>query len=642
MKENRRRMKKGLSSRMQEKLVVLFLLIIVVIIGVVIRVGYLACYKGKEYSKEVLDSQVYDSKALPFQRGDILDRNGTALAVSERVYNVIVDCKVMNTKDGKYVESTLAALEKYFPNIDMQKLRDFMKENPDNQYYIALKKLPYEEVQEFNAAMEEQDDIKGVWLEQDYIRSYPYGSLASHVIGFEGLYGLEGYYNDELTGVNGRQYGYITDDLTLEKVTKPATDGNDLVTTLDTNIQLIVERCIKEFNDTHANEAREGLGSEKTAVLVMNPNNAEILAQATYPTFDLNNPRDLKVSGLYTEEQIAQMEAAEDESLPKAYSELWKDFCITETFEPGSTMKPFTVACGLEIGALNGDETFVCDGHEQVKDRTIHCVVRSGHGELTLGGAISKSCNDVLMQVVRRIGKTQFLRFQSIYGFGKKTGIDLPGEANTSAVIHTEETMNETELATCSFGQGFNVTMMQIAGGFCSLINGGHYYQPHLVKEIRDAGGGTKEKIEPVLLKETVSEDTSKIIKTFLKETVMEGTGKTALVQGYTMGGKTGTAEMLPRGNRQYAVSFIGCAPADNPQVVVYVVIKRPNVADQAHSSFAQEIAHNIFAEILPYMNIFPTEPVEEGADAGAQQPQEQLPEVVEDDTVAPEGGVQQ
>lgn len=607
MRENRRR-KKGLSSRMQEKLVVLFLLVIAVMIGVVVRIGYLTEVKGEEYSKEVLDTQIYDSKVLPCQRGDILDRNGNALAISERVYNVIVDCKVMNTKDGKFVESTLAALEKFFPEIDMEKIRKLLKEDPDNQYYIAQKKLSYDAVQEFSQAMEEDTTIKGVWLEQDYIRSYPYDTLASHVIGFEGLYGLEGYYNDELTGVNGRQYGYINEELSLEQVTKPATDGNTLVTTLDTNIQLIVEKYIKEFNEAHKDEAREGLGSEKTAVLVMNPKNAEILAQATYPNFNLNNPRDLSVSGLYTGEQIAAMEAAEDDSLSSAYSSLWKDFCITETFEPGSTMKPFTVACGLDVGAINGDETFVCDGGEQVKDRFIHCVARSGHGELTLGGAISESCNDILMQVVRRIGKTQFLRFQSIYGFGKKTGIDLPGEANTSALVHTEETMNETELATCAFGQGFNVTMMQVASGFCSLINGGSYYQPHLVKEIQDANGGTKEKIEPVLLKETISKETSEIVKTFLKQTVMDGTGRTALVEGYTMGGKTGTGETLPRGNNQYVVSFIGYAPAEDPQVVVYVVIKRPNVEDQAHSSFAQEIAHNIFTELLPYMNIFPTE----------------------------------
>lgn len=610
MKENRRR-KKGLSSRMQEKMVVLFLLIILVTIGVVIRIGYLVHNKGKEYSKEVLDTQVYDSQTLPYQRGNILDRNGMALAISERVYNVIIDCKVMNANDGKYIESTLAALEANFPTIDMEKIRELLKNNPESQYYAALKKLSFEEVQEFSQLIDEDNSIKGVWLEQDYIRSYPYGALASHVIGFEGLYGLEGYYNEELTGTNGRRYGYINEELSLEQVTKQASDGNNLVTTLDANIQLIVENCVKEFNNAHANEAREGLGSEKTAVIVMNPNNGEILAQATYPTFDLNNPRDLSVSGLYTEEQIAALNAAEDDSLSNAYASLWKDFCITETFEPGSTMKPFTVACGLEIGALEGNETFICDGHEQVADRDIHCVNRSGHGEMTLGSAISESCNDTLMQIVRRIGKTQFLRFQSIYGFGKKTGIDLPGEVNAATLVHTEETMHETELATCSFGQGFNVTMMQMASGFCSLINGGYYYQPHLLKAIQDPNGGTKEVIEPVLLKESISPEVSETVKTYLHQTVMEGSGKTALVEGYTMGGKTGTAETLPRGNHQYAVSFIGYAPADNPKVVVYVVVKRPNVADQAHSSYAQEIAHNIFAEVLPYMNIFPTEPVQ-------------------------------
>ncbi len=629
MRESRRR-KKGLNSRMQEKLVVLFLLIVIAVIGVVIRIGFLVHTKGTEYSKEVLDKQVYDSQTLPYQRGEILDRAGTALAISERVYNVIIDSKVMNANDGKYIESTLSALAQCFPAIDIEKIRELLKKSPENQYYAALKKLSYEEVQEFSLRMEEDNTIKGVWLEQDYIRSYPYHTMASHVIGFDGLYGLEGYYNDILTGVNGRKYGYINEELSLEQVTKPATDGCNLVTTLDTNIQLIVEKCIKDFNELHANEVREGPGSVNTAVLVMNPNKGEILAQATYPTFDLNNPRDLSVSGLYSEEEIAALQNATGSALSDAYSSLWKDFCITETFEPGSTMKPFTVACGLEIGALTGDETFVCDGGEQLPDHYIHCNERAGHGTVTLGSAISSSCNDALMQIVRKIGKTQFLRFQSIFGFGKKTGIDLPGEANTAGLVHTEESMHETEMATCSFGQGFNVNMVQLGSAFCSLINGGYYYQPHLVKEIQDASGGVRERKDPVLLKETISAETSEIIKSYLYQTVMEGSGKLARVDGYTMGGKTGTAEMLPRGNEQYAVSFIGYAPAEDPQVVVYVVVKQPNVEDQAHSSYAQEIAHNIFAEILPYMNIFPTLPVSEPATGSAVEPQTTEPQTTE------------
>lgn len=611
MKENRRK-KKGLNSKMQEKVVVLFFLVILAMIAITVQIVVIYTTKGNEYSKMVLDTQVYDSKTLPYQRGSILDRNGTALAVSERVYNLIIDCKVMCDKDRKYVETTLSALSEHFPAIDIQAIRTLIEENPDNQYYKALKKLSYDEIQEFVQLQNEDTDIKGVWFEQDYIRSYPYNTLASHVIGFEGLYGLEGYYNEELTGTNGRQYGYINDELTAETVTKRATDGNNLVTTLDVNIQLIVEKCIKEWNDSHINEAREGLGSTNTAVMVMNPNNGEILAQATYPYFDLNNPRDLSVSGLYTEEEITTLESSTDGSLSNAYASIWKDFCVTNTFEPGSTIKPFTVAEALEIGAITGDEGYICDGYEQLPDRKIRCVNRAGHGEMDVGDAIAESCNDVMMQVVRKIGKTQFLRFQNIFGFGKKTGVDLPGEANTSSLIHTEDTMHETELATCSFGQGFNVTMMQIASGFSSLINGGTYYQPHLVKQIQDSNGGTVENKSAVVLKETVSKETSELIRGYLKQTVMEGTGKTAWVPGYTMGGKTGTAETLPRGNHNYVVSFIGYAPADDPQVVVYVVVNEPNVEDQPHSSYAQEIAHNIFEEVLPYMNIFPTEPVED------------------------------
>ncbi len=646
------RKKKGLNSKMKEKIVGLFFLVIALMIAVVVKIVVLQTTKGNEYSKKVLDSQVYSSQTLYHQRGSIMDRNGTSLAVSERVYNLIIDSKVMNTENSKthkkeFIEPTLAALEKYFPQLQekrkdkeitrMEEIRNIVTENPDHQYFKILENLSYEEIQEFLAYQNDEKNelrhyIKGAWFEQDYIRSYPYGSLASHVIGFGNLYGLEGYYNEELTGKNGRQYGYIDEDLTSETETKRATDGYNLVTTLDVNVQLIVEKCIKEWNDAHKDGARPGLGSENTAVMVVNPNNGEILGQATYPTFDLNQPTDLSISGLYTLEQSEALKTEElKQEASKAYSNIWKDYCVTSTFEPGSTIKPFTVAEALEVGAINGNEMYVCDGGEQVADYRIKCVSRNGHGELNVGTAVAESCNDVMMQIVRKIGKTQFLRFQNIFGWGKRTGIDLPNEVNTSRVIHTEETMRETELATCSFGQGFNVNMLQIVGGFASLINGGTYYQPHMVKQIQDHNGGTVENKEPVVLRETVSKETSQMIREYLKQTVMEGTGNTALVPGYTMGGKTGTAETFDpetnqRSDKDYVVSFIGYAPADNPQVMVYVVINKPNVEDQAHSSFAQEIAHNIFKELLPYMKIFPTEPVTQQP----VQPTEPLPETPE------------
>ena len=324
---------------------------------------------------------------------------------------------------------------------------------------------------------------------------------------------------------------------------------------------------------------------------------------ADYPDYDLNDPKDL--SAYYTEEEIDAM--SEEEQLD-ALNAIWENFCITHTYEPGSTVKPLTVATGLETGTLTGNETYYCDGVEHVGGHDIHCVVRTGHGELTVEQAIMESCNDALMQMSFAIQKENLLNYQQIFGFGQKTNIDLPGEARTDSLLYTLETMDDSSLATNSFGQNFNVTMVQLASAFSSLINGGEYYQPHMVRKITDENGNLIEDIEGTVLKQTVSESTCDIVKEYLYKTVSEGTGNAAKVAGYSMGGKTGTAQKIPRSDGKYLVSFIGYVPQEDPQMVIYVVIDEPNVEDQAHSSFAQNVAREILEEILPYMNIYPDE----------------------------------
>lgn len=589
---------------------VTFLMITVLLIVLIGRIMYIEVKSGEKYEKIVLAQQEYDSTILPYQRGDIVDTKGNVLATSTDVYNVIFDCKVLNSKE-KCIEPTIKALTSCFEELKEEDLYQLLEESPKSQYNKLLSKQPYDEVQKF---VEMQNDTKnhpniaGVWLEKEYIRSYPYGSLAASAIGYttsgnQGIGGLEDYYNDTLNGVNGREYGYLNSDSNFEKTIREAVNGQNIVSTLDVNIQSVVEEKMKEFIEAYRDNVEEGAGCKNMGVLVMNPNNGEVLAMADYPDYDLNDPKDL--SAYYTEEEIDAM--SEEEQLD-ALNAIWENFCITHTYEPGSTVKPLTVATGLETGTLTGNETYYCDGVEHVGGHDIHCVVRTGHGELTVEQAIMESCNDALMQMSFAIQKENLLNYQQIFGFGQKTNIDLPGEARTDSLLYTLETMDDSSLATNSFGQNFNVTMVQLASAFSSLINGGEYYQPHMVRKITDENGNLIEDIEGTVLKQTVSESTCDIVKEYLYKTVSEGTGNAAKVAGYSMGGKTGTAQKIPRSDGKYLVSFIGYVPQEDPQMVIYVVIDEPNVEDQAHSSFAQNVAREILEEILPYMNIYPDE----------------------------------
>ena len=604
---------------MQVKLIVTFSLVAVLLVALCGRLMYIFYTSGDKYEKIVLSQQQYDSKTIPYQRGDIVDSKGTVLATSIAVYNVILDCSILTSNDA-YLVPTVAALVECFPEyVTSEQIYTYAREKKDSRYIILAKRLSYDTIQKFVEIQEAVDEkgkkinpnVKGIWFEKEYQRQYPYGSLASSVIGFTaagniGVNGLENYYNSTLNGINGREYGYLNSDSNFEKTIKDAYDGNTLVTTLDATIQTVVEKKIAEFNEAYKNNYRAGQeGAKHIAVLVMNPNNGDVLAMANYPNYDLNNPRDL--SAYYSESKIAEM--TEDEKLEKL-NELWQNFCVYYTYEPGSTSKAFTIAAGLETGAITESDTFYCDGYEMISGYAspIKCVKRSGHGMETVKDALMDSCNDALMQMSYRIGISNFTKYQQIFGFGQKTNIDLPGEARTDGLLYTAENMKKIDLATNSFGQNYNCTMIQMASAFSSIVNGGKLYQPRLVQTIADENGNVIKNITPTLLRETVSKQTSESLKDYLYATVSDGTGKTAKVDGYSLGGKTGTAQKLPRGSGNYLVSFIGFAPVDDPQLVIYCIVDEPNTDDQPHSTFAQNIVREILEEILPYMNIYPDE----------------------------------
>lgn len=615
--------------RMQKKLVVLFVLVLLAFAGLSVRLFLITRDNGERYKKQVLAQQKYDSITLPYRRGDIVDCKGTSLALSEKVYNLVIDAKVILDKK-EYLEPTMRALEKYFPQLDMSKIRKHVQENPSSSYYVPLKRLTYEEISGFmeyrnsvadkddktvsgNDAAKQAANVKGIWFQEEYKRIYPNGTLASDVIGFTtkdniGMYGLEEYYNDKLNGTTGREFGYLNDDSNLERTTKPAVDGYTIVSTLDANIQQIVENKIFDFNEEYKDNFSPGNGANNVGCIIMEVDTGNILAMASYPNFDLNDPYNL--SSYYSEEEVSVMK--ENNTYFDILNGIWRNYCISDTFEPGSTFKPVTVAVGLDTGKLLGNETYECVGYlENVGGHKIRCHNRFGDGIVDVKHAISSSCNVALMKMSFAMGAEVFAEGQSLFNFGLKTNIDLAGEARTVGLLY-DKNMGVSDLATNSFGQNFNCTMIQLVAAFSSLVNGGYYYEPHMVSQIRTASGGVVQNIEPRILKQTTSASTSEKIIEYCNATVTEGTGKQARPAGYAIGGKTGTAQTLPRDNEEFIVSFIGYAPADDPQIAIYVVVDRPNLEKQDNVGLARDLVREILTETLPYMGIFMTEELSE------------------------------
>lgn len=626
---------------MKRKLALLFVVIVLILIGILIRLVYINRVSGEQYTKKVLSQQDTSSTILPYKRGDIYDRNGTVLATSEKVYNVILDPGVLwenqsEEADKDYVEPTLQALVTYF-ELDRSELNSIMQEKKTSHYVVLRKLLTKEEVEPYEEFVNEKDKngnkvnrIAGVWLEDAYVRRYPYDSLACNVIGYTvsgnvGQYGIEQEYTSVLNGEDGRSYNYLNEDLEQEKVVKAATDGDSVMSTIDITLQEIVEKAIDDFQEKYTDAYREGAGSYTAAAIMMDPNTGEVLAMSSNRRYNLNKPYDVVENGLYTEEEA---DALSEEERLDALNELWRNYCISDTYEPGSTAKPITIAAALEAGAVYDGETFLCDGYQMVGGHKIQCAKKTGHGIIDLEGALMFSCNDALMQIAAKLGEENYSKYQNMFNLGLRTGIDLPGEARTDGLIYYTKdnapsenlVMGSADLATNSFGQNFNVTMVQMASAFSACINGGYYYQPHVVKKIMDSSGGTVKNVEPVLLRTPISGKTSSLIRKYLYNTMYgqpdangnNATGKGARIAGYAMGGKTGTAERIPRDKTNYLVSFIGFAPADHPEVVLYVVVDRPNAERQSTSSFAQEIWKNIMKEALPYLNIYPTEEIPE------------------------------
>ena len=640
---------KRLTDQMRGKLILVFIGIICLFFILAVRLTYWTVNKGSEFETKVLGQQKHDSSVIPFERGKIYDRNGNILATNEKIYTLVLEPKNILLRKKKYETTTINALHEYF-GFSKKNLKKVIEGNKDSYYVVYKKNMTYDEVAKFQKFLDMADDsmkgvsdtkkekiesarqVKGISFEEDYKRIYPYNSLACRILGFTssgnvGNWGIEQSYNEQLNGVNGRAYYYFNEELDQEQTVKEAKNGNSVVSTIDMQIQKIIEEKLNDFDSK--------IGSKVTNILVMDPQNGEILGMASSNPYDLNEPMDeKKLLSLYSQSEIDEMkaytqekeaeEASEEESgeesseetteqedkdtekkktIYDAFYELWRNAIISDTNEPGSTYKPFTVATGLESGALTGNENYFCTGSLMVGKRNIGC--SHVHGNITLKDAVAKSCNVAMMNIGFKEGADTFYKYQNIFGFGRSTGIDLPGETDTKSLVYNASNYsNSVTLATNAFGQNFNCTMMQMAAGFCSLINGGNYYRPHIVKQIQNDGGDVVKDVGKEVLRKTVSEETSASIRSYMQETVENGTGTKAQIEGYTIGGKTGTAEKIPRNKKDYYVSFIGFTPVEKPELLVYVTIDEPNVSFQANAGLAVELEKSCMEEIVNVLGI--------------------------------------
>ncbi len=604
-RENRRKRKrKVFTNRMRGRLKFVFGCVMVGFGVLGAKIIWINAQKGSQYKQQVLTQQGYSSKVIPYKRGDIVDANGTVLATDKKVYDLILEPANIVQYEKKKT-ATVSALKEFFGFTD-EEIAGFLA-NQKSYYVVAKKGVEYEEVQKFEeyCKTDEGSNVVGIYYEERYVRVYPNKELACHLLGFTvsgnvGMYGVEEYYNSELNGTNGREYSYLNEDYGVTNSIEPATNGYNLVTSIDANVQKIVEEKVKA--------KLEEEDAKNISVLVMNPKNCQIMALYNSHTFDPNDAYDLdstqyqfdtqeelETSGYSSFEDFKQN--GTDEEHVDALYKVWRNFPVSDVFEPGSTYKTFTISGALEEGVITPEDTFFCDGGEQIEDRYIQCHSHDygGHGMVDLSGALEKSCNDALMQIAAKEGIALFDKYQVLFGFGQSTNVDLPGEpsdSSLSGLVYHADNMGAVSLAISSFGQGVTTSMMQVGTAFCSAINGGYYYEPSVVQRIEDENGNIVRNLDPVLVRRTISEDVSAQMRQFLKNVVSEGTGKKATVEGYEIGGKTGTAEKLPRGNGKYILSFIGFAPVDDPQVVIYVVADEPEL-----QSGSGEAAH-LFADI--------------------------------------------
>lgn len=563
----------------RKKLFIFIMAVLFIIVGLIIRLGYVMIFEAEYYTK--LSTELHErERQIKAARGKILDANGTVIASNETVCTISVIYNQMSDPERvidiltKELGLSEEAVRKKVEKISS---REKIKSNVSKEIGDRIREY----------------DLDGVKVDEDYKRYYPYDSLASKVLGFtgsdnQGIIGLEVEYEEYLKGIDG-EILTVTDargveiDYVVENRVE-AIAGNNLMLSLDVNIQKYAEQAAyKVLEEKQANYV---------SIIAMNPQNGEIYCMVNAPEFNLNDPYTLN----YT-----LQEDVDNEEYQNLLNQMWRNQSINDTYEPGSTFKIVTATAGLEAGVVDINSTFSCPGYRMVEDRRIKCHKVIGHGAETFLQGTMNSCNPVFIDVGLRVGAEGFYYYLNRLGLMERTGVDLPGEAGT--IIHKLENVGLVELATMSFGQSFQITPLQLLRAASAVVNGGNLVTPHFATGVSDSQGNIVETFEYPVVEGAISKETSETMKYILNMVVSEGTGKNGQVEGYAIGGKTATSEKLPRGNGKYISSYIGFAPADNPEIIAICIIDEP-VGIYYGGTVAAPVISDLYENILPYLGV--------------------------------------
>lgn len=571
------------------------------------NVAYIKIVHGEEYQQSAELQQLSSTDVtIPALRGSIYDRNGNVLAKSSRVYNVIVDPQVLIESDTSKQVSTIEILMGVLGFTDEAVIRQYMTSEYEQDRYERLKegrRISAAKMEEIQAGID-SGKVVGIWFEEDEERTYENDALAAHIIGFDGNYGVEEYYDSFLCGEEGRKMVVAGGGSNFVEEYIPAQNGKNLTLTIDSKVQYYMEQLLQD--GVLKTNALRG------AAICMNCKTGEILGLAVVPTFNLNDVNQIYgVSGNYNEHYS-------DKNDPEYYARIWNDFAVSMTYEPGSTFKPVFAAAALNEGVVNETDSFYCSGEYQIYDASVNCANMAVHGVEDVKAIIRNSCNIGMSQISERFPTAKWLQYQEAFGLAQLTGIDLSGEAGDSRnliYISSEEAraagtfndMGPFEKATTSFGQGFTVTPIQMLCAFNAVVNGGEYLKPYVVSQITDEAGNLIQKQSRQVLRSSISSEVSTMMRDYLREVVVNGNGRQAMVPGYDIGGKSGTAqkgdESGTYAKEKYIVSFCSFTPVDDPEIMLLVILDETNEGNSAEAAL---LNGQIMEVILPAMGIYP------------------------------------
>ncbi len=588
----------------RKKILVIFAVVTLVLSLLAGRLVYLMVFCSEYYGKkaEDLHERERDIKAA---RGKIIDATGTVLATNRTVCTIsVIHSQVKEPEKVIEVLTKELGLEEETVRKRVEKVSSIerVKSNVDKE--------TGDKIRDYR--------LEGVKVDEDYKRYYPFDTLASKVLGFtggdnQGIIGLEVIYEDYLKGTNGKILT-LTDARGVEienagERRQEPVDGNNLHISLDYNIQMYCEQAAKKV--------LQAKSADSVSVIVMNPQNGEIMAMVNVPEFDLNDPFTLITEPEKESQESLETAGKQKDNSQDLLNQMWRNQCINDTYEPGSVFKIITAAASFEEGVVSLTDNFFCPGYKVVEDRRIHCHKRTGHGAEDFTQGIMNSCNPVFIELGMRLGTDNFYKYFKQFGLLERTGIDLPGEAMT--IMHNKKNVGPVELATVSFGQSFQITPIQLATTVSSLINGGNRITPHFGVSVKDDQGELVETLEYPMRQGIVSSETSKTLRNVLEKVVSEGSGKNAKIEGFSIGGKTATSQTLPRSANKYISSFLGFAPAENPQVLALTIINNPQGIYYG-GTIAAPVVKEIFSNILPYLGIEKQQLPENQKDSGEEE----------------------